>query len=79
VPPRHASYVWHVATRSPPLAHPSRPLLLRPLRARSLVITGAEMLGVTPAAALELYGRFFVRYVYKQARARHANARRRRF
>lgn len=38
-------------------------------RARSLVITGAEMLGVTPAVALELYGKFFVQYVQKMVRA----------
>ena len=48
-----------------------------PPRARSLVITGAEMLGVTPATALELYGKFFVSYVQKLVRgARRAAARR---
>ena len=61
---------------------PSRALTLRCVRrcpaTHSLVITGAEMLGVTPATALELYGKFFVSYVQKLVRgARRAAARRR--
>ena len=43
-----------------------------PALPRSLVITGAEMLGVTPATALELYGKFFVSYVQKLVRAARA-------
>ena len=43
-------------------------LMPTPVPPRSLVITGAEMLGVTPATALELYGKFFVSYVQKLVR-----------
>lgn len=35
-----------------------------PLPPRSLVINGAELLGVTPAQALEAYGKYFVKVLH---------------